>query len=686
MSFNGSSLDSLHDAAHSSTCDVLIVGAGPTGLTLAIELARRGLAIRIIDQAPGPSKHSKALGVMARTLELLEPSISAQMVEHGLPIRQAAMYSGTRQLADLAFGERIPSRYPFVLMLPQNETERILLERLAQLGVQVEYGRALVDMEHYTAQSSESNAAAASSSRVVLPPHLRRVSSPGTGKGKSSTVLRMTALVEQVHKQANDAEAAENTLAAESTLADGNTLKNGRNLEDGNTLEHGSTPEDSSMLKNGNTPKSGHMPDALPIDRKEIQSERIHTGWIIGCDGAHSRVRHLLGMDFPGVSMMQNFALADVKVEGPIEQDRLHIHLHQGQIAAFFPMREGRHRLILASPEQPQDQATPSSNDGKAWSAADGKARDISLSEVQHILDQCTGGQFRVYDPIWMTRFRINQRKVEHYRAGAVMLAGDAAHIHSPLGGQGMNTGMQDALNLGWKLALVCSGRADASLLDSYEEEREPVGRNLLRWTGWLTRLALNRFPLFAVARNTMAPLVSSRQVVQRLLARALSETGIHYRHSEMVMQGDSWKHGMVVPGDRAPNGAAELEWWSREKHVLLVFPNTEPLLPRPEDPQQWDEDERTHIPLLNRISDSWRPVMDTVIVLPDLPLMLPEPRPSTFLDDPNAELRKLYGMERGGYVALRPDGYIGFAGGLPDEMELIGWVYRQFRIPSQVQ
>ncbi len=648
MSFSSSSLDSLHDAAHASTCDVLIVGAGPTGLTLAIELARRGIHIRIIDQASGPSQHSKALGVMARTLELLEPSVSAQMVEQGLPIRQAALYSGTRQLADIAFGERIPSRFPFVLMLPQNETEHILLERLAALGVQVEYGCTFTDLEHYTPEKVEATSAASatahagSASNVVLPPHLRRPVSSNSatttaGAAKNTPVLRMTATVNRVQSQL--------------------------------TGDHTRTTESAA-------------PSADPLSTAQ---ERIHAGWIVGCDGAHSKVRHLLGMDFPGVSIMQDFALADVKVEGEIEQDRLHIHLHQGQIAAFFPMRQGRHRVIIASPERNNSQES-SSQEGKVGSAAEGAARDISLAEVQQILDTCTGGQFRVYDPIWLTRFRINQRKVDHYRAGAVMLAGDAAHIHSPLGGQGMNTGMQDALNLGWKLALVCSGRADASLLDSYNEEREPVGRNLLRWTGWLTRLALNRFPLFAAARNTMAPLVSSRQIVQRLLARALSETGIHYRHSEMVMQGDSWKHGMVVPGDRAPSGAAELNWWSREKHVLLVFPDLEPVLPRPEDPQQWDEDERTRIPLLHRIADSWHPVIDMVIVLPDLPLMLPEPRPNMLLSDPNGELRKLYGMERGGYVALRPDGYIGFAGGLPDEMELIGWVYRQFRIPSQVQ
>ncbi len=633
MSFTASSLDSLPPSS-SSSCDVLIVGAGPTGLTLAIELARRGVSIRIIDQAHGPSQHSKALGVMARTLELLEPAVSAQMVEQGLPIAHAALYSGTRQLADVPFGERIPSRYPYVLMLPQNETEHILLERLTELGVQVEYGCALTDMEKYTESSAEPVHAAEGVSGVVLPPHLRRPLSSRSGESpgadtSSPRALRMTATVERIMPDGQGS--IESTMAQQTT-------------------------------------------------------ELIYAGWIIGCDGAHSKVRHLLGMAFPGTSIMQQFALADVRVEGNIEADRLHVHLHQGRIAAFFPMRQGRHRVIIASPDRGSGSELSQPKDGTEWSSTDGKAHDITLPEVQRILDECTGGQFRVYDPIWMTRFRINQRKVEHYRAGAVMLAGDAAHIHSPLGGQGMNTGMQDALNLGWKLALVCSSRADASLLDSYDEEREPVGRTLLRWTGWLTRLALNRLPLLAAARNTVAPLVSSREPVQRMLARALSETGIHYRHSEMVMQGDNWKHGMVVPGDRAPEGGLTLDWWNREKHLLLVFPDTAPVLPRPEDPQQWDEDERTRIPLLNRISDSWRPVLDTIIVLPDLPLMLPEPRPALLLADPNAALRRLYGMERGGYVAIRPDGYIGFAGGLPDEMELIGWVYRQFRIPSQVQ
>ncbi|WP_322907341.1 FAD-dependent oxidoreductase [Paenibacillus sp. SGZ-1009] len=678
MSFRSSSLDSLPNAAQASVCDVLIVGAGPTGLTLALELARRGIAIRIIDQAAGPSRYSKALGVMARTLELLEPSVAAQMVEQGLPIRQAAIYSGNRRIANIPFGERIPSRYPYILMLPQNETEHILLERLSQLGVQVEYGRALVDMENYTAQPAEiaeAQAATASAAPiVVLPPHLRRTGSSGSSAAApagsaSSRMLRMTATVETVGIAETE------TIAVTAAQAD-QTIK----------TDVAPTPS-PSVVKTATTTANAHQETEQPSSTSTPNTERIHAGWMIGCDGAHSKVRHLLGMAFPGTSIMQQFALADVRIEGEIEHDRLHVHLHQGQIAAFFPLRSGRHRVIIAAPERQSSQGQAAAHENaNEWSAADGQAHDITLPEIQHILDECTGGQLRAYDPIWMTRFRINQRKVEHYRVGAVMLAGDAAHIHSPLGGQGMNTGMQDALNLGWKLALVCSGRADESLLDSYDEEREPVGRTLLRWTGLLTRLSLNRFPLFAVARNTVAPLVSSRHFIQRLLARSLSETGIHYRHSELVMQGDHWKHGMVVPGDRAPRGADGLSWWSRDKHLLLVFPDTEPLLPRPEDPQQWDEDERTRIPLLNRISDSWRPVLDTVIVLPDLPLMLREPRPSTLLPDPDSTLRRLYGMERGGYVALRPDGYVGFAGGLPDEMELIGWIYRQFRIPSPIQ
>lgn len=624
-----------HAEQHTS-CEVLIVGAGPTGLTLAIELARRGIHCRIIDQADEPSRYSKALGVMARTLELLEQAgLAEEFTARGLPIEQVSVYGGKKQLADVPFGQRIASKYPYVLMLPQNETEEILLQRLQQLGVQVERSTTLTALQPYDATANETQYTDNSSVGTSAATHTADV---GSVQLASRTALPH--FVSGSRIQANTASS---------------------------TGQHGKP----STYRLTATIVQNASPDSAV-------TSHIHAGWVVGCDGAHSTVRHLLRMPFKGTSITQDFALADVMVSGQIAHDRLQIYLHQGRIAAFFPMKTGRHRVIVASPVQPQHQTED--KDGT------GKARQISLEEVQQVLDECTSGQFIVSDPIWMTRFSVNQRKVEHYRSGAALLAGDAAHIHSPVGGQGMNTGMQDAFNLGWKLALICQGRADEMLLDSYEEEREPVARSLLRWTGVFTRLAINRFPLLAAARNTVAPLLSSRSIVQRLMARAISETDIHYRHSELVLRGENWRHGMVAPGDRAPDAGAGLDWWDNRKHLLLVFPEASPQLPSPTNPELWDEDERTRIPLLIRIGDSWRSVTEIVNILPDQPLMVPQPQPAHFHQDSGSVLRKLYGMEQGGYVMVRPDGYIGFAGSLKDEMELIGWVYRLFRIPSAVK
>ncbi|WP_411348773.1 FAD-dependent monooxygenase [Paenibacillus sp. WLX2291] len=624
-----------HAEQHTS-CEVLIVGAGPTGLTLAIELARRGIHCRIIDQADEPSRYSKALGVMARTLELLEQAgLAEEFTARGLPIEQVSIYGGKKQLADVPFGQRIASKYPYVLMLPQNETEEILLQRLQQLGVQVERSTTLTALQPYDATANETQHTDNSSVVTSAATH--------TADVDSAQLASRTALPHFVSGSRIQVSAASSTG------------------------QHG---KPSTYRLTATIVQNASSDSAV--------TSHIHAGWVVGCDGAHSTVRHLLRMSFKGTSITQDFALADVMVSGQIAHDRLQIYLHQGRIAAFFPMKSGRHRVIVASPVQSQHQAED--KDGT------GKARQISLEEVQQVLDECTSGQFTVSDPIWMTRFSVNQRKVEHYRSGAALLAGDAAHIHSPVGGQGMNTGMQDAFNLGWKLALVCQGRADEMLLDSYEEEREPVARSLLRWTGVFTRLAINRFPLLAAARNTVAPLLSSRSIVQRLMARAISETDIHYRHSELVLRGENWRHGMVAPGDRAPDAGAGLDWWDNRKHLLLVFPEASPQLPSPANPELWDEDERTRIPLLIRIGDSWRSVTEIVNILPDQPLMVPQPQPAHFRQDSGSVLRKLYGMEQGGYVMVRPDGYIGFAGSLKDEMELIGWVYRLFRIPSAVK
>ncbi|WP_017814016.1 FAD-dependent monooxygenase [Paenibacillus shenyangensis] len=601
---------------HPQSCDVLIVGAGPTGLTLAIELMRRGVSCRIIDKAPKPSKQSKALGIMARTLELLDHSgITEQLVKHGHPVKEVQVRSGSHLLADVKLTPIIRSRYPYILTLPQSDTERILYEHLDKLGGQVERSTELLSLEQLDAEAAVTGSAEASVKATIA-----------TSGG----------------------------------------------------------------------------------------SEVIQARWVVGCDGAHSKVRHLLSLSFDGNAIDQQFGLADVEVQWPVKPQGVRIYLHEGHIAAFFPMPDERYRVIIAAPPdvswtggQRQDQLSesrqPTSPDqeasysdkadaGDAYSlestGPDGSG-EITLTDIQRILDICMPAQERVtlHDPSWMAHFRVNERKVKQYRQGAVFLAGDAAHIHSPLGGQGMNTGIQDAVNLGWKLALVCHSQASAAILDSYEEEREPVARALLRWTGLFTRLVISRIRPFTFMRNTAAPLLSSRRFVQLRMAERLSETGIRYPHSQIVRQGKGWHKGMPLAGERAPDGSMPDKGIVSGRHTLLIFPDTTlpPAITTSRslayEENLEEEDKR---PLWMRVSDAWREVIDLSIMLPDEPLMLPQPLPAHYEVDSDLQMHRLYGMERGGYVLLRPDGYIGFVGSLADELELIGCINQFFHIPAR--
>jgi 2-polyprenyl-6-methoxyphenol hydroxylase-like FAD-dependent oxidoreductase len=214
-------------------------------------------------------------------------------------------------------------------------------------------------------------------------------------------------------------------------------------------------------------------------------AECARFSWVAGCDGAHSTVRHLLDIPFEGKAFEEVFCLADLHIDGNVPDDEMTAHLSKGNIQAFFPMPGNRRFRIIF---ERHDGAPPQN--------------DPSLSEFQEAMDAFGPKGCQVSDPTWMARFHISQRQVKNYRKGRVFLAGDAAHIHSPIGGQGMNTGIQDACNLAWKLALVTSGRAKESLLDSYEAERKPIGSNLLRATGAATKVLLWRNPVAEAVRN----------------------------------------------------------------------------------------------------------------------------------------------------------------------------------------
>ncbi|HEX4056560.1 MAG TPA: FAD-dependent monooxygenase [Tepidisphaeraceae bacterium] len=415
--------------------DVLIVGAGPTGLMAAIELLRQGVRCRIIDKAAHGSMTSKALAVQARTLEYFDRlGLAGKAVEAGLPLHGLRMFSDRKPVFQFDI-DAIHSTYNFILAYPQSATENLLREHLQRQGVAVEFS---TELTSFTQDSSG------------------------------------------IQAQLNHA---------------------------GNQQTFGAS-------------------------------------WLLGCDGAHSIVRHSAQIPFAGHAFEESFALADLKLDWDGPRDRPSIYLHAGRLAAIFPMKGDLWRLVV---ETPVAETTG----------------DPTIQEFQRALDEWGPPQAKAHDAIWMSRFKISQRQVSTYRNGRVFLAGDAAHIHSPIGGQGMNTGIQDVVNLAWKLALEVHGHAAPALLDTYDAERRLVGQRLLRATGAATKAILSESRLIESVRDMIAHVLLSFGFVRERIQQAVSQIGVNYRTSPIVHEAAPYDPDPKA-GDRAP------EMPPGSKHLLL--------------------------------------------------------------------------------------------------------------------
>ena len=268
----------------------------------------------------------------------------------------------------------------------------------------------------------------------------------------------------------------------------------------------------------GFTPAPGHVEATLR--HADGRQETVEARWLVGCDGAHSTVRHQLGVAFDGTPQGDDWFLADVRLEGEgtPPQDEVTVYLHRDGLFVVFPMPHGRSRVV-----------------GTVGKASPGHSRpDPTLDEVQALADERTAGGFRVTDPVWLSNFRVQERKVSDYARGPVFLAGDAAHIHSPAGGQGMNTGMQDAINLAWKLAMVSKGTAAPGLLDSYSPERSAVGDMVLRNATRLTDMATLSNPAAQGLRNLAMRFVMGLHTMRDRMVAQMSETDIAYATSPL--------------------------------------------------------------------------------------------------------------------------------------------------------
>lgn len=430
---------------------VLIVGAGPVGLALGVELARRQIRCRLIDKKPGPSTHSKALAIFPRTLEVFEAmGVTGPVLEQGQHLYGGCFYQNNRRVFELSF-EALPSPYAFVISLPQSQTERTLLERLQALGGQVEWETELVGL--------------------------------AAGGGTISARLR-----------------------------------------------HAGGQEETARFS-----------------------------WAAGCDGAHSTVRHQLGFEFQGKPYEQGFILADVSVRSQLRTDRIHAFFGSNGLLGYFPFKGGRGRLIL-------DDTLPPEPAGAKGNAAP------SLDAIRPLVAARCPFPLELTDAHWTSRFHVSHRMVKTFRKGNVFLAGDAAHIHSPAGGQGMNTGIQDAFNLGWKLAAVIKGQLHPDLLDTYAAERIPVARNVLNLTDRITRLALLRGPWIERARELLLPLMGVLPVRQSAALR-LSELEVNYRRRFGV---NPITRPKVDAGDRAPDAELFVPAGGQARRLFELFRHEE--------------------------------------------------------------------------------------------------------------
>jgi 2-polyprenyl-6-methoxyphenol hydroxylase-like FAD-dependent oxidoreductase len=532
-----------------SEIDILVVGAGPSGLALAAALAQLGASFRLIDDDDGPTDQSRAALVHVRTLELFDKlGVVDAALERGVKLHGVNLMTRGERIAyvPLAGAAAIATPYPFILSLRQADTERLLLDEIGRHGEVVEWGTTLVGFSQ--------------------------------DEGGVDAVLRNPA---------------------------------------------------------------GRFED-------------VRARWLVGSDGARSVVRRLLGIGFGGGAYEQTAFLADVRLDPDFEPDKLNLNLANFGIVGIEPFGEGWYRLFGAlSPAY----------------AARFSAQVEGAAVRADILQQWFEEYFRLRNRItevgWTSFYRIHRRLADRFQVDRCFLIGDAAHIHSPAGGQGMNLGIGDGLNLSWKLGLVATGAARPELLASYAAERRPVARRIVDGADRGFELEATNNRLMEAFRIHVAPpllgLAIRLPATRRVVARLLSQTWISYRGSPAVAANpDRDRRRGPCPGDRAPMGAFEVgpdagrglhEVLRGMRHRLLVFEGAKP-----------------GPPLERLVAEATEQVDGFGIEIGIVPVL-----------SGNRVLHGLYGSDRPTLALIRPDGHVAFCGGMERAAELGVFLARWF-------
>ena len=436
--------------------DVLVVGAGPTGLLLASELARRGVGVRLIEKRAFPAEHSRALAVLPRTMEMMDQlGLANAFINSSHQAKGICFYGRDRREAFRSSMNELPCEFPFFLLLSQTKTEMILRDHARKAGVEIERGMSFLRMVQ---------------------------------KGQS-------------------------VLAT--------------------------------------------------LERMDGTTEEIDASYVVGCDGSRSAVRQAAGLEFNGGGYGQSWLLADVVLDPALDPNWLHGFTSIDGLIFFFPLPNHIWRIVLLRKR------------------GEGATTEVSMDEIVETLEKNHLGHLRARDPSWLAGFGIQHRRTVHIRMGRVFLCGDAAHVHSPAGGQGMNMGLGDAFNLGWKLASVILGKAKEELLDSYEAERMPVIDGVMRMTDQITKLITATDGPRVWIREWILPIVAKMGFAAKMAMR-LSQLSLGYPHSSIVLPGRVTAG--AKPGERVPplsfldlatkRASRTPDLFGKGKIVFLVMPD----------------------------------------------------------------------------------------------------------------
>lgn len=490
--------------------DVIIAGAGPTGLALAVQLKRYGVDFVIFDKKETTTPYSKAIGVQARTLEIYEQiGLADDLVGLGNITQRARLIEGGEVRAEVEltnFGTGM-SPYPFLLIVEQGRHEKLLYDHLRSVGEEVRWN---TDLQNFTQDEA----------------------------GVTATVINSKGVTEQIEAK-----------------------------------------------------------------------------YLVGCDGAKSFVRHSLGMTFEGSTFERFFYVADVEIDWKFSHDALHVCLAQSTITAFFPMPgENRYRIVGTFPE--------------GHEADEG---EILYEEIERQIIADTGMKLDITKVNWFSVYKVHARHANRFRKDRCFLAGDSAHIHSPAGAQGMNTGIQDGYNLAWKLAAVLKAGAGETILETYNDERVKNAERLLNTTDRIFNLGASPEPITAFLRLHVVPYLANfllgLDVVQKAIFPVISQIGINYRSSELSVDET---HFHIKAGDRMPyftvDGASIYDRLRDPKFHLIVF-----------------SDGKTELPDFSRSLSAGYPNLIDFHTIPLYP-----------------NIAETFGAKQSFMLILRPDNYIG--------------------------